>query len=84
MPHIRGVIHGTAAMIVLVIGSIVTSAIREEYEVFAQLSETTVYYLIEVAGVPIPEEIATVVVPVGVLMGIWVFAYELQRISRAE
>ncbi|WP_206662523.1 hypothetical protein [Halorubrum sp. BOL3-1] len=84
MPHIRGVVHGTAAMIVLVIGSILTSAIREEYEVFAQLSATTVYYLIEVAGVPIPEEIATVVIPVGVLMGIWVFAYELQRISRAE
>jgi len=84
MPHIRGAIHGSAAMVVLVVGSVLTNAIREEYEVFAQLSATTAHYLIDVAGVPVPEEIASVVVPVGMLMGVWVFAYELQRLSRAE
>lgn len=71
-------------MVALVVGSILTSAIRGEYEVFAQLSATTVHYLIDVAGVPVSEEIASVIVPVGVLMGIWVFAYELQRLSRGE
>ena len=84
MPHIRGAIHGTAAMVVLVVGSMLTNAIREEYEVFAQLSATTTHYLIDVAGIPVSEEIASVVVPVGVLMGVWVFAYEVQRLSRAE
>lgn len=84
MPHIRGIVHGIAAMVVLIVGSVLTGVIREEYEVFAQLSAMTAHYLIEVAGIPVSEEIASVVVPVGVLMGIWVFAFELQRLSRIE
>lgn len=84
MPHIRGVIHGTAAMVTLIVGSILTATIREHVEVFAELSATTTRLLIDVAELPLSEEIAEIIVPVGVLMGVWVFAYELQRISRAE
>ncbi|GAA0522655.1 hypothetical protein SAMN04488066_105125 [Halorubrum aquaticum] len=80
MPHIRGTIHGTAAMVTLVVGSVLTNTIQEEFEMFAQLATTTTRLLIDVAELPISEEVAEVVVPVGVLMGIWVFAYELQRL----
>ncbi|MDB2223927.1 hypothetical protein PN419_15065 [Halorubrum ezzemoulense] len=84
MPHIRGTVHGVAAMVTLVVGSMLTDAIREEYELFAQIAATTTHLLIDVAELPVSREIAAVVVPVGVLMGVWVFAYELQRLMRAE
>ncbi|MDB2236289.1 MULTISPECIES: hypothetical protein [Halorubrum] len=84
MPHIRGTVHGVAAMVTLVVGSMLTDAIREEYELFAQIAATTTHLLIDVAELPVSREIAAVVVPVGVLMGVWVFAYELQRLLRAE
>ena len=84
MPHIRGPIHGVAAMVMLVVGSMLTSTIREQYELFAQVSAATTHLLVDVARLPISREIAEVVVPVGVLMGVWVFAYELQRLSRSE
>ncbi|WP_211216864.1 hypothetical protein [Halorubrum ezzemoulense] len=84
MPHIRGTVHGVAAMVTLVVGSMLTDAIREEYELFAQIAATTTHLLIDVAELPVSREIAAVVVPVGVLMGVWVFAYELQRLMRAK
>ena len=84
MPHIRGTIHGVAAMVMLVVGSILTNTIREEYELFAQVGATTTHLLVDVADLPVSREIAEVVVPLGVLMGIWVFAYELQRVSRSD
>lgn len=80
MPHVRGTIHGVAAMVTLVVGSVLTNTIRAEFEVFARVAATTTRLLVDVAKLPISEEIAEVVVPVGVLMGIWVFAYELQRL----
>jgi hypothetical protein len=84
MPHIRGTIHGVAAMVMLVVGSMLTNTIREEYELFAQIAATTTHLLVDVAELPVSREVAEVVVPLGLLMGAWVFAYELQRISRAE
>ncbi|MES3161522.1 MAG: hypothetical protein PPP55_08140 [Halorubrum sp.] len=84
MPHIRGAIHGTAAMVTLIVGAMLTTAIREHVEPFAELSATTTRLLVDVARLPVSEEVAGIVVPVGVLMGVWVFAYELQRLSRAE
>ena len=84
MPHIRGTIHGVAAMVMLVVGSVLTETVREEYELFAQVAATTTHLLVDVAELPVSREVAEVVVPVGVLMGIWVFAYELQRISRSD
>lgn len=84
MPHIRGTIHGVAAMVMLVVGSMLTNAIREEYELFAQMAATTTHLLVDVAELPVSREIAEVVVPLGVLMGAWVFAYELQRLSRSD
>jgi hypothetical protein len=80
MPHVRGTIHGVAAMVTLVVGSMLTNTIRAEFELFAQLAATTTRLLVDVANLPISEEVAEVVVPVGVLMGVWVFAYELQRL----
>ncbi|PAU85602.1 hypothetical protein CK500_00625 [Halorubrum salipaludis] len=71
-------------MVTLVVGSMLTNTIREEYELFAQVAGATTHLLVEVAELPVSREIAEVVVPVGVLMGIWVFAYELQRLSRAD
>ncbi|WP_186313389.1 hypothetical protein [Halorubrum salsamenti] len=84
MPHIRGTVHGVASMVTLVVGSMLTNTIREEYELFAQVAATTTHLLIDVAELPVSREVAEVVVPVGVLMGIWVFAYELQRLSRSD
>ncbi|WP_206731716.1 hypothetical protein [Halorubrum amylolyticum] len=84
MPHIRGTVHGVAAMMTLVVGSILTNTIREEYELFAQIVATTTHLLVDVAELPVSREIAEVIVPVGVLMGVWVFAYELQRLSRSD
>mgnify|MGYP005852176507 CR=1 FL=1 len=84
MPHIRGAIHGTAAMVTLIVGSILTATVREHVEVFAELSATTTRLIVDVAELPVSEEVAGIVVPVGVLMGAWVFAYELQRLSRAD
>ena len=84
MPHIRGTVHGVAAMVMLVVGSMLTNTIRAEYELFAQLAATTTHLLVDVAELPVSREIAEVVVPVGVLMGIWVFAYELQRLSGSD
>ncbi|WP_435095536.1 hypothetical protein [Halorubrum sp. N11] len=84
MPHIRGAIHGVAAMVTLVVGSMLTDTVREEYELFAQVAAATTHLLVDVAELPISREIAEIVVPVGVLMGIWVFAYELQRLSRSD
>ena len=84
MPHIRGTIHGVAAMVMLVVGSMLTNTIREEYELFAQIAATTTHLLVDVAELPVSREVAEVVVPLGLLMGAWVVAYELQRISRAE
>ncbi|WP_198664719.1 hypothetical protein [Halorubrum sp. 48-1-W] len=83
MPHVRGTVHGIAAMVTLVVGSVLTNTIREEFAVFERVAVTTTRLLVDVAELPISEEIAAVVVPVGVLMGVWVFAYELQRLSRA-
>lgn len=82
MPHVRGTVHGIAAMVTLVVGSVLTDTIREEFAVFERVAVTTTRLLVDVAELPISEEIAEVVVPVGVLMGAWVFAYELQRLSR--
>mgnify|MGYP006897003635 CR=1 FL=1 len=84
MPHIRGTVHGIAAMVMLVAGSMLTNTIRAEFELFAQLAETTTHLLVDVVNLPVAPAIAEVVVPVGVLMGIWVFAYELQRLSRSS
>ncbi|RAW43881.1 hypothetical protein DQW50_17355 [Halorubrum sp. 48-1-W] len=70
-------------MVTLVVGSVLTNTIREEFAVFERVAVTTTRLLVDVAELPISEEIAAVVVPVGVLMGVWVFAYELQRLSRA-
>ena len=84
MPHIRGTIHGFAAMVTLVVGSMLTNTIRAEFELFARIAATTRHLLIDVAELPVSREIAEVVVPVGVLMGVWVFAYELQRLARSD
>ena len=84
MPHIRGTIHGVAAMVMLVVGSILTNTIREEYELFERVAAMTTHLLVDVVELPVSREIAEVVVPLGVLMGVWVFAYELQRLSRSD
>ena len=84
MPHVRGTVHGLAAMGVVIVGAVLTDAIREHFEVFARLGDTTIHLLIDVAQLPVSEEIAGIVVPVGILMGIWVFAYELRRVIKSE
>jgi len=71
-------------MVTLIVGSILTATVREHVEVFAELSATTTRLIVDVAELPVSEEVAGIVVPVGVLMGAWVFAYELQRLSRAD
>jgi hypothetical protein len=80
MPHVRGTVHGIGAMVMLVVGSVLTSVVREHLAVFASLSRTTRRLLVDLAGLPMSEDVAEVVLPVGVLMGIWVFAYELRQL----
>ncbi len=81
MPHIQGIIHGVASMLLLIIGSVMTDTILNKYEVFVEFSSAVSHLLLDTLGVPVSEEIAGVVLPVGILMFIWVFIYELRRIS---
>lgn len=79
MPHIQGLIHGTAAMVTVVVGSLLTEALRESLGMFLKISDTIAHLLIDVVGIPIAHDTAISVLPIGILMGIWMFAYELQR-----
>ncbi len=81
MPHVRSVVHGLASMAMLIVGSFLTVTVREEFEVFETVSAVTTWLILEVAGLPVPEAIAEIIVPFGVLMSIWVFAYELRQLS---
>ena len=80
MPYVRGAVHGVAAMVLLVVGSVLTNAIQKQFEIFARLANITTHILIRVVDLPVSEEIASAAIPVGVLMSLWVFAYELRRI----
>jgi len=80
MPYIRGTIHGIASMIMLIVGTILAETIREEYEIFATLSSTIQYLLLDIARIPVSEEIAGVILPLGILMATWVSVYELRQI----
>lgn len=69
-------------MVILVLGAILTQSIKENIAVFEQLSETTIVLLVENGNLPISEDVAGIVIPVGILMGVWVFLYEVKRATR--
>lgn len=58
-----------------------TDTLISEYEVFTQFSTAFSHLLLTVLQIPVSEEIAEVVLPVGILMFIWIFIYEFRRIS---
>jgi len=84
MPHVKATVHSIATMVSLIVGSILTASIREHIEVFKQLSQFTSRLLIDIFRLPISEEIAGIVIPVGILMAIWVLVYELRYISQTS
>jgi hypothetical protein len=71
-------------MVTLVVGSILTNLIREEFAPFERVAAASSRLPVDVADLPMSREVAEVVVPVGILMGVWVFVYELQRPSRSD
>lgn len=77
----KGVVHGVASMIVVILGAVLANAIKENIEVFAVLSDATVRLLVDIGNIPISDEVAGVVVPVGILMGLWVFIYEVKQMA---
>lgn len=77
----KGAIHGVASMVLVVLGAVLANAIKENVGVFEQLSDVTVQLLVDVGNLPITEEVAAIVVPVGVLMGLWVFVYEVKQVT---
>lgn len=79
MPHIDGIIHGIAAMAMVVISGLLTEYVRAEFEVLAELTEMTVFLLTDVGDLTISEDVAALVAPLGVLMGAWAFLYAMKR-----
>ena len=77
----KGAVHGVASMVVVVLGAVLANAIKENIEVFALLSDATVRLLVDVGNIPISDEVASIVVPVGILMGLWVFIYEVKQMT---
>lgn len=69
-------------MLILVLGAIIADAIKRNVEVFEIVSDGMVFFLITVADLPIPEEIAEILIPFGVLMGAWIFIYELKTLTK--
>ena len=77
----KGVIHGVASMVLVVLGAVLANAIKENVGVFEQLSDAMVQLLVDIGNLPIAEEVAAIVVPVGLLMGLWVFVYEVKQVT---
>lgn len=79
MGLVKGTIHGVASMVMVVLGAVIAGAIKNNVEVFKRLSDWTVELLVGTAGLPVDEEVAAIVIPVGVLMSIWVVLFELKH-----
>jgi len=77
----KGTIHGIAAMVLVVLGAVLSEAITDNIDVFEGLSDWVVHLLLDVGDLPISEEVASIVVPVGILMGVWVFIYEVKQVT---
>jgi hypothetical protein len=56
-----------------VLGSIITKAVREQIDVYDTLAETTTTLLVDTANLPVDEEVAPVLISVGILIFLWVF-----------
>lgn len=80
MPHVRGLIHGFAAVCCVVLGSVITEVVRERFDIYDTLAEKIKTLLVDTANIPMDEEVAPVVISVGVLMFFWVFFYELRQL----
>lgn len=79
MGLIKGMIHGVVSMVMVVLGAIIAGVIKNNVEVFERLSDWTVEVMVGTAGLPVDEEVAAIVIPVGILMGIWVALFELKQ-----
>jgi hypothetical protein len=80
MPHVRGLVHGFAAVCCVVLGSIITEIVREQFDLYDTLAETTKTLLVDTANIPMDEEVAPILISVGILMFLWVFFYELRQL----
>lgn len=79
MGLVKGTVHGVASMVMVVLGAIIAGAVKNNVEVFERLSDWTVELIVGTAGLPVDEEVAAIVIPVGILMGVWVALFELKQ-----
>lgn len=80
MPHIKGVIHAIGAICCVVLGAVITDIVREHIDVYENVTELTATLLIDMAQLPVDEEVTSIILTVGVLMFFWVFFYELKQL----
>lgn len=80
MPHVRGTVHGIGAMGTIILGGVITQTVKEQFAIVDRVSDLTTMLLIDMAQIPIAEEVASIVLPVGILMFAWVFMYELRKL----
>ena len=47
-----------------------------------RLSELSVQLLVETAQLPVDEGVARIVIPAGLVVGLWVFLFELKQVTK--
>lgn len=80
MPHVKGMIHGFGAICCVVLGAVITDIVRDHLDIYENVTDLTATVLIDVAQLPVEEEVTSIIVTVGVLMFLWVFFYELKQL----
>jgi len=80
MPHVRGTVHGVGAMGTIILGGVITQTVKAKFAIVERVSDLTTTILIDMAQLPIAEEVASIIIPVGILMFVWVFMYELRKL----
>lgn len=84
MPHVKGTVHGLASMGAIILAGLVNELLTEHVEVIELLSNLSVALVVETARVPMGEEVARIVIPTGLVMGLWVFLYELKQVTGTD
>lgn len=81
MPHVKGTVHGLASMGAILLAGLTNELLTEHIELIELVSALSVSLLVETAGLPIEESVARIVVPTGLVVGLWVFLYELKQVT---
>ncbi|MFC7114138.1 hypothetical protein ACFQH2_02945 [Natronoarchaeum sp. GCM10025703] len=81
MSHIKGTIHGLASMGAIILAGLTNNLLTEHVGVVERLSELSVRLLVETARLPVDEGVARIVIPAGLVVGLWVFLFELKQVT---